>query len=108
MNQERQERIAERLQQMPKIHRANYRDAVSGRSRKSAIKAFCLECVQWQKEEVRLCTALACPLFPYRPYQAQESSNQCDNRAGSGAESKKSQGREKFTDGGKETAENGK
>lgn len=88
---ERQEKIAERLQQMPKIHRANYREAVSGRSRKSGIKAFCLECVQWQKEEVRLCTALACPLFPYRPYQ--EGSKGGDNRTGLGAESKNSQGK---------------
>lgn len=88
----RSERIAERERQMPAIHRANYRQAVSGKSRKAAIKAFCLECVCWQKEEVRLCTALACPLYAYRPYQAQEGSNEGDNRARFGAESKNSAG----------------
>ena len=84
----RAEKIAEREQQMPKVHRANYRGAVSGKSRRAAIKAFCLECVCWQKEEVRLCTALACPLYPYRPYQS--GSKQVDNRTGLGAGLKKS------------------
>ncbi|MHC4664459.1 MAG: hypothetical protein ACYS9T_00705 [Planctomycetota bacterium] len=86
----RSERIAERRSEIPKIHRANYDEAVSGKSRKAAIKAFCLECVCWQKEEVRLCTALACPLYSYRPYQ--EGSNDVDNRTGLGAESTKSGG----------------
>ncbi len=65
----REEQIAERREQMPKIHRANYDKAMKGRSMKAATKAFCLMCVQWQKEEVRLCTDLACPLYPYRPYK---------------------------------------
>jgi hypothetical protein len=73
---------------MPRIHRANYDEAVSGKSRKAAIKAFCLECVCWQKEEVRLCTGLECPLYRYRPYQG---SKQCDNRSGFGEELKKSE-----------------
>jgi hypothetical protein len=80
----RSERIAQCRAQIPKIHRANYDEAVSGKSRKAAIKAFCLECVCWQKEEVRLCTALACPLYSYRPYQ--EGSNHVDNRTGLGTE----------------------
>jgi hypothetical protein len=88
--EKRSERIAQRRSQIPKIHRANYDEAVSGKSRKAAIKAFCLECVCWQKEEVRLCTALACPLYSYRPYQ--EGSNDVDNRTGLGAESTKSGG----------------
>ena len=80
----RQARIAERRQQMPKIHRSNYDEAVSGKSRKAAIKAFCLECVCWQKEEVRLCSSLACPLYPYRPYR---KSNRCSEGLSFGAES---------------------
>lgn len=31
-----------------------------------AIRAFCLECVCGQREEVTLCTAPHCPLYPYR------------------------------------------
>lgn len=80
----RKEQIAERKEQMPKIHRANYDKAMKGRSTKAATKAFCLMCVQWQKEEVRLCTDLACPLYPYRPYK--NSANQCLQRLSLGVE----------------------
>jgi len=69
MNAQRQAAIARRRADMPKVHRHNYDKAVSGKSMKAATKAFCLECVQWQKEEVRLCSSLACPLYPYRPYK---------------------------------------
>ena len=82
----REEQIAERREQMPKIHRANYDKAMKGRSMKAATKAFCLMCVQWQKEEVRLCTDLACPIYPYRPYR---SSKQCSERRSLDAESTK-------------------
>lgn len=64
-----QEQIEHRCRQMPDIHLANYKKAMMGKSMKAAIKAFCLECIQWQKEEVRLCTDLGCPLYPYRPYK---------------------------------------
>ena len=65
----RAERIAQRRADMPPIHRANYDKAIGGRSLRAATKAFCLMCVCWQKEEVRLCTGLACSLWPYRPYK---------------------------------------
>jgi hypothetical protein len=66
---DRHRQIDERRAQMPEIHRANYDKALRGKSMKAAIKAFCLECVCWQKEEVRLCTSFACPLYSYRPYK---------------------------------------
>lgn len=66
---ERNRQIDERRAEMPEIHRANYDKALRGKSMKAGIKAFCLECVCWQKEEVRLCTSLACPLYSYRPYK---------------------------------------
>jgi len=84
----REELIEQRRKQIPDIHRTNYDKALRGRSMKAAIKAFCLECVCWQKEEVRLCTDLACPLYPYRPYK--NSVNQCSERRSFSAESKKS------------------
>jgi len=95
---ERQKNIAERRAQMPKIHRANYDKAMGGKSMKAAIKAFCLECVGWEKEEVRLCTGLACPLWPYRPYRlglkeavsVEPCSKQAPQRLSFAAESTKS------------------
>jgi hypothetical protein len=85
-----QEQIEQRRKQMPKIHRANYDDAVSGKSRKAAIKAFCLMCVQWQKEEVRLCTDLGCPLYPYRPYK--NRAKRCSEELSFGVKSQNSTG----------------
>ena len=72
MTNEQQRQIAERRAQFPDIHKANYNKAMRGRSLRAATKAFCLECVCWQKEEVRECTDLACPLYPYRPYRRQK------------------------------------
>ena len=66
---ERQEKIAERRADMPKIYRATYKKAVAGNSLRSAVNSFCAECVMWQREEVRLCTSLACQFYPYRPYR---------------------------------------
>jgi hypothetical protein len=63
----RRSSIERRLCQMPNHCRRVYLRAVGGRSPRAAIKSFCLECVGWQRSEVRRCTALACPLWPYRP-----------------------------------------
>ena len=54
---------------IPNVHKANYAKALRGRSMRSGIKAFCLECVCYQKEEIRNCTDDGCPLFKYRPYK---------------------------------------
>ena len=67
MSMERQEQIAARLAEMPKLHRATYEKAVRGKSRKAAMHAFCAECCGYQIKEVYLCTDLGCPLYPYRP-----------------------------------------
>ncbi len=84
--QKRSEQIEQRRKQIPDIHRANYDKAMRGRSMKAGVKAFCLECCGWQKEEVRLCSDLACPLYPYRPYRI---SKQASERLGLSAESTK-------------------
>jgi len=36
---------------------------------RSAIKAFCLQCVGYARADVKTCPARACPLHAYRPYQ---------------------------------------
>lgn len=51
---------------VPKKYIKLYRLAMSGRSRKAAMKFFCAECVGYNPEEVELCTSRDCPLYPYR------------------------------------------
>ena len=57
---------AKRLQDAPARFRQLYRRAWKRKSRKAAIRAFCLECVCWSPTEVTKCTAPACPLYEYR------------------------------------------
>ena len=45
------------------------------RSRREAIKSFCLECVWMDKDAVRHCTATACPLWNFRPFRACRKEN---------------------------------
>jgi hypothetical protein len=54
---------------IPRMYQGIYNRAMSGKSRKAAMHAFCLECVCWERNEVALCTDKDCPLFPYRPYK---------------------------------------
>ena len=61
--------VLERLKIMPESCRRGYLRAMGGRSQKAAIKAFCLECVGWDRKAVASCTATACPLYPYRPFR---------------------------------------
>ena len=70
-----EERIAKRRADMPSAYRNNYDRAMGGKSQSAAIKAFCLECVMWQREEVKLCPSVACPLYPYRPYTVAQSAD---------------------------------
>lgn len=63
------DQIADRLSQMPPTSKGTYLRAMKGNSPTAAIKAHCMECVGWQREEVRQCTGRACPLFPYRPFK---------------------------------------
>lgn len=58
--------------------------AYGGGSRTAAIKAFCLDCVGFQRSDITNCTALACPLWPYRPYQAGETEDAEDGATESG------------------------
>lgn len=40
---------------------------------RQAIKAFCGECVGYERLAVTECTAYACPLHAYRPYQKKKN-----------------------------------
>ncbi|MGA2915457.1 MAG: hypothetical protein ABSE89_05475 [Sedimentisphaerales bacterium] len=68
MQQLEKEKIAQRLAEIPKKYRKIYRKAVETNNKQAAIDAFCLECVCWQKNEVKNCSCPACPLFGVRPF----------------------------------------
>lgn len=52
---------------VPKRHRKLYEAAMRGKSRRAAMRAFCLECVGWITNEAKLCTAPSCPMYAWRP-----------------------------------------
>jgi hypothetical protein len=64
----RNQKIARKLKDIPEIYREIYEKAVIGGSKPAAIKAFCLECVCWQKNEIINCTCVTCPLYLVRPF----------------------------------------
>jgi hypothetical protein len=61
--------MARRLAAMPESHHGTYRRAVSGKSLRAAVDAFCAECCGYDREAVRTCPAIACPLWSVRPWQ---------------------------------------
>ena len=63
----RQQQIAERLSQIPESQRRTYIKAVRRKSMAAAVKSFCYECMGHEREEVKVCSDLACPLWMYRP-----------------------------------------
>lgn len=67
------ERIKKRRADIPKIYRKTYDTAMQGKSRTAGVKAKCLDCTNWQKEEIKKCTVSDCPLYPYRPYGAKKT-----------------------------------
>ena len=51
---------------IPRKYKKQYEDAMGGRSRKTAMQAFCNECVGYNNGEVKNCTDTGCPLYPFR------------------------------------------
>ena len=69
----REAAIADRVSQMPKSAVRTYLTATRGKaSPRVAVKAFCIECVTWNRAEVARCTDTACPLWMYRPFRQAE------------------------------------
>lgn len=65
--------VARRLRAMPESHRGTYRRAVSGTSLRAAVDASCAECCGYDRDAVRSCPAVACPLWSVRPWQRKRS-----------------------------------
>ena len=66
------------LNEAPRAYRRTFERAYTGKSRNAAIRAFCLHCVGFLKNEVRDCTSYGCPLHPYRPYQVENDPEDSD------------------------------
>jgi len=54
---------------IPERYKKQHEKALRGHSETAAINAKCLDCMCWQREEVRKCTITDCSLYPYRPYK---------------------------------------
>lgn len=61
--------VEKRALEMPERSVRTYLKSIQGKSPKAAFKAMCMECVGWSRQEVTACTALACPIWGYRPFQ---------------------------------------
>lgn len=67
------ERLTDRQEQFisdaPPLYQGAVRDAFEGKaSPRRAIKAFCLSCTGFMREEIKACTVVLCPLHAFRPY----------------------------------------
>ena len=60
------DRITEEVEYLPVWARSMYLNGISGKSRKSAIRAHCVQCVGGQRDEIQCCTSYECALYAYR------------------------------------------
>lgn len=71
---QREVRVAEMLREAPVSVRGILTRAFAGESSpRGAVKAMCLCCTGYQRETIAGCTGYSCPLWHYRPYQAEEA-----------------------------------
>jgi len=56
---------------VPEKHKiATERALLRQMPRSTAIKTKCLACCNFEREEVKQCAVITCPLWAYRPYQS--------------------------------------
>ena len=67
--QDAREALLQKLRQMPSLYRRFYLKALTGKSRRAAMKVHCLECAGWSRAEVALCESVSCALWAYRAYK---------------------------------------
>ena len=67
--QDAPEALLQKLRQMPSLYRRFYLKALTGKSRRGAMKVHCLECAGWNPGEVARCESVSCALWAYRPYR---------------------------------------
>ena len=57
---------------LPAIAQKALYNAYTSKTLRKRIKAKCLDCTGFQREEVTKCTTKVCPLWDVRPYQKEE------------------------------------
>lgn len=57
------------LDGVPILYKGVFMRAFLQNSRAAAVKAMCLQCSDFDRDEVTYCTVERCPLHLYRPYQ---------------------------------------
>ena len=63
------EEVKEYAKTVPEAARNGYLRACAGEtSPRGAIKAFCLYCVGYVRQDITNCTAVTCPLYAFRPF----------------------------------------
>ena len=68
--QKRASRTERVISEAPESAKGCLKRAFSGSGgRANAVKAMCLVCVGYDRQEIRNCSAYACPLWAYRPFQ---------------------------------------
>lgn len=71
MSQTRDLQTARIMENAPATAKEALRRAFSGSgSPRAAIKAQCLVCVGFDRNEIKNCTGYSCPLWAYRPFQS--------------------------------------
>ena len=69
-NEIRDKRVEKTISEAPESAKGTLARAFSGSaSPRAAIKAMCLACVGYDRKEITNCSAYACPLWKYRPFQ---------------------------------------
>lgn len=57
-------------QSVPEKHKIATRRALLGQiTRSTAIRVRCLQCCNYEREQIQLCSVITCALHPVRPYQ---------------------------------------
>ena len=65
---------------VPEKHKIATRRALFGQmSRATAVKVKCLQCCNYDREEVRHCAVLTCALHDVRPYQLNQPEDPADD-----------------------------
>lgn len=66
----REQVVEQQISEAPESVKIQLTRALNGSaSPRAAIKATCLVCVGFDRNQVKNCTGFACPLWKYRPFQ---------------------------------------
>ena len=70
MENARNQRVERVISEAPESVQKTLTQAFLGSaSPRAAIKAMCLCCMGYERDQIRACTGYSCPLWAYRPFQ---------------------------------------